>query len=107
MRMRDAGMTFEEFQSSVARDGVPPAGLSAPLRALWLDGKGDWAGAHGAVDSLETKAAAHVHAYIHRKEGDLDNARYWYRRAGATPFSGSLDDEWAALVRRLLELEQE
>src|SRR5262245_60682976 len=95
-------MTFEAFRSSLAHDTEPPAGLSAPLRALWLDGKGDWAGAHGTVDSLETKTAARVHAYIHRKEGDLDNARYWYRRAGVQPVSGSLESEWADLVRALL-----
>ena len=75
-------MTFLEFRASLASRDEPPAGLSAPLRALWLDGKGDWAAAHGTVDDLETTTAARVHAYIHRKEGDLDNARYWYRRAG-------------------------
>ena len=98
-------MTFLEFRASLASRDEPPAGLSAPLRALWLDGKGDWAAAHGTVDDLETTTAARVHAYIHRKEGDLDNARYWYRRAGATPLTGSLDEEWSELVRALLERE--
>jgi hypothetical protein len=98
-------MTFLEFRASLASSDEPPAHLSAPLRALWLDGKGDWAAAHGTVDDLETKAAARVHAYIHRKEGDLDNARYWYGRAAATPFTGSLEEEWSALVRELLEQE--
>ena len=55
-------MTFEEFRASIAAGGEPPAELSAPLRALWLDGKGDWAAAHGTVADLETKAAARVHA---------------------------------------------
>jgi hypothetical protein len=96
-------MTFLEFRASLSTRAEPPADLGAPLRALWLDGKGNWAAAHGTVDSLETRDAARVHAYIHRKEGDLDNARYWYRRAGATPSTASLDDEWAALVRALLE----
>src|SRR5262245_57930730 len=98
-------MTFDEFRASLKSDGEPPAGLSAPLRALWLDGKGDWAAAHGTVDDLETKAAARVHAYIHRKEGDLDNARYWYRRAGATPVTESLEREWEQLVRTMLAAE--
>jgi hypothetical protein len=98
-------MTFEDFRASLATDGEPPAPLSAPLRALWLDGKGDWAAAHGTVDDLETKAAARVHAYLHRKEGDLDNARYWYRRAGAEPATGSLESEWAELVRALIARE--
>ena len=96
-------MTFHEFRASLSANAEPPAGLSAPLRALWLDGKGDWAAAHGTVDDLETKAAARVHAYIHRKEGDLDNARYWYRRAGVDPSAASLEDEWAELVRAFLE----
>ena len=95
-------MTFDEFRASLAADAEPPAGLSAPLRALWLDGNGDCAAAHGTVDDLETKAAMRVHAYIHRKEGDLDNARYWYGRAGATPSTESLESEWAALVRAML-----
>ena len=100
--MTSAAMTFDAFRASLETADAPPAALSAPLRALWLDGKGDWAAAHGTVDDLETTDAARVHAYIHRKEGDLDNARYWYSRAGATPFTGSLDDEWAELVRMLL-----
>ena len=98
-------MTFDDFRLSVKRGTKPPPGLSAPLRALWLDGKGDWAAAHETVDDLETKTAARVHAYIHRKEGDLDNARYWYQHAAATPFTGSLEEEWSALVRELLEQE--
>jgi len=98
-------VTFDEFRASLATDTEPPAGLSAPLRALWLDGKGDWASAHKDLDSIETRDAARVHAYMHRKEGDLDNARYWYRRAGATPSAESLETEWAALVRALLAAE--
>jgi hypothetical protein len=97
-------MTFEEFRASLAAGAEPP-GLSAPLRALWLDGSGDWAAAHGTVDDLETKPAMRVHAYIHRKEGDLDNARYWYGRAGATPSTGSLESEWEQIVRALLAAE--
>jgi hypothetical protein len=98
-------MTFEEFRASLAAGAEPPAGLSAPLCALWLDGKGDWAAAHRTVDNLETKAGARVHAYIHRKEGDLDNARYWYGRAESIPSTGSLEKEWAELVRKLLAAE--
>ena len=95
-------MTFEDFRESVRIDGKPPAGLSAPLRALWIDGKGDWARAHATVDSLETKQAARVHAYLHRKEGDLDNARYWYGRADAPPSREPIEREWEEVARALL-----
>ena len=84
------------------RGAKPPDGLSAPLRALWLDGKGDWAAAHGTVDDLETKEAARVHAYLHRVEGDRDNARYWYGRAGVARRRYAHESEWEKLVRALL-----
>lgn len=42
-----------------------------------------------------------MHAYLHRKEGDLANARYWYARAARPPATGVLEAEWEALVREL------
>ena len=95
-------MTFDEFRASLRTHAKPPAGLSAPLRALWIDGKGDWARAHATIDSLETKEAARVHAYLHRKEGDRDNARYWYGRAGTPPSTTALEREWEEVARALL-----
>jgi hypothetical protein len=80
----------------------PPAGLSPPLEALWYDAKGDWATAHRIVMNAQSAAAAWVHAYLHRKEGDLDNARYWYRKAKRLEATGPLDDEWTAIVQALL-----
>jgi len=47
--------------------------------------------------------AARVHAYLHRKEGDSDNAHYWYTRAGTERPHVSLRREWETLVRNLLE----
>jgi hypothetical protein len=43
-----------------------------------------------------------VHAYLHRKEGDLGNAGYWYRRARKSVADGPLDDERTAIVTELL-----
>lgn len=94
-------MTFEQFQASLAGDD-PPAGLSPAARALWLDGKGKWTEAHDLAGDIAGSEGAMVHAYLHRKEGDLDNARYWYRQAARAPHTGSLDAEWAALVRELI-----
>jgi hypothetical protein len=94
-------MTFAEFGASLT-GADPPAGLTTPLRALWLDGKGDWDNAHRAVDDPDTAAGARVHAYLHRKEGDLSNARHWYGQADVEPFTGPLEREWESLVRELL-----
>ena len=94
-------MTFEQFQASLAGD-EPPAGLSPAARALWLDGKGKWSQAHDLASEITGSAGVIIHAYLHRKEGDLENAGYWYRQAARSPASGSLDAEWQALVREHL-----
>ena len=93
-------MNAREFSISLSAQ-EPPAGLGAPLTALWWDAKGDWSIAHGLVDELETPEAMAVHAYLHRKEGETGNADYWYRRAGRIYRRGSLEEEWQALVTGL------
>ncbi|MEO8482897.1 MAG: hypothetical protein ABI634_11855 [Acidobacteriota bacterium] len=95
-------MTPDEFRASLAAP-APPSGISSALVALWYDGRGDWSEAHRVAQDVHDERGAHVHAYLHRKEGDDSNAHYWYRRAGAPPFVGSLDDEWKHIVRLLLE----
>jgi hypothetical protein len=53
------------------------------LRAIELALAGDWDGAHELVQQNEkSPAAAWIHAVLHKMEGDLGNARYWYHRAG-------------------------
>lgn len=79
-----------------------PAGLNVYLQALWYDAKDDWHKAHALVDHLNDKTACWVHAYLHRKEGDLGNADYWYRRAGKTRPSVSLKQEWEIIVKAIL-----
>ena len=94
-------MTFDEFKASTTL-ASPPNGLSQLLKALWFDRHGDWDQAHDLADSLATRDAAWVHAYLHRKEGDIWNADYWYRRAGKTRPGASLEQEWESLVKYFL-----
>jgi len=93
--------TLTEFKNSLAQ-AAPQNTWSAPLKALWYDGKGDWRTAHDLVDQLSDRTSTHVHAYLHRVEGDLWNANYWYDRAKQPPYVGSLDHEWEELVISLL-----
>jgi hypothetical protein len=81
---------------------APPASISLPLQALWWDAKGEWAKAHECAQAERGPAGAAVHAYLHRKEPDLANARHWYDRAGRPPATGSLDEEWASLAAEYL-----
>lgn len=93
-------MTAQEFRASTA--GSEPGSVTSPLRALWHDARGDWHTAHQIAQACDTTDGAWVHAYLHRKEGDLGNARYWYRRANRQEASGSLEAEWDELVEALL-----
>jgi len=98
-------MSFDELQQSIGRDTVPPAGCSLAVQALWHDARGDWEGAHAAAQQDEQDPeCSWVHAYLHRKEGDLGNAGYWYARAGRSmPAKDvSLDTEWTGIARELV-----
>ncbi len=94
-------MDLAQFRASLTQS-EPPAGLGLALQTLWWDAKGNWHKAHDCAQSDEGRAGAIVHAYLHRKEPDLPNARYWYSRAGRPPATGTLDEEWSALVQEFL-----
>lgn len=94
-------MELEEFKKSLAAS-IPPKELDNPLKAMWLEARGDWKIAHQAVQEEESRQAAWVHAHLHRKEGDPSNAQYWYARAGQDTSHLSLEEEWAHIVKSLL-----
>ncbi|HHY58809.1 MAG TPA: hypothetical protein GYA08_25635 [Chloroflexi bacterium] len=93
-------MPLSEFQASLSQP-TPPAGLSPALQALWYAAKGDWERAH-AITQPGGPALDWVHAYLHRVDGDLSNAAYWYRRAGKPVATQPLDAEWVELAAALL-----
>ena len=91
-------MDLTQFRATVAQ-GAPPDGISLALQTLWWDAKGDWDRAHACAQQDEGKTGSAVHAYLHRKEGDMRNAGGWYSRAGREPATVSLDEEWQSLSR--------
>lgn len=95
-------MTPETLRRSAEAGTPPPTDLGGPLMALWWDAHGDWDRAHAAAQTGEDADSAWVHAYLHRKEGDLANADYWYRRARRTRPAATLEEEWAAIAAALL-----
>lgn len=96
-------MRYEELEASLA-DDTPPSGMTPELTALWHERKGNWRLAHELVQDRTTREAAAVHAYLHRREGDIGNAAYWYRRARRdVPQRESLEEEWSTLARELIE----
>lgn len=94
-------MTLHEFRESLQND-EPLSSLSLALAGLWWDAKGDWTKAHESAQQDEGPDGSWVHAYLHRKEGDLSNADYWYGRAGKPSQRGDLDQEWREIAKALL-----
>ena len=94
-------MTLQAFEESL-RGEQPPAGLGPALEALWREAKGDWHAAHALAQAEDDATGAWVHAYLHRVEGDLANAGYWYRRAGRPVCKAPLREEWSAIAQALL-----
>ena len=94
-------MDAKEFRASAA-SAEPPPGLSPALMALWHLARGEWDAAHGFAQGDRGHDGAWVHAHLHRVEGDLANAGYWYRRADRPPSQARLDDEWEEIAAALL-----
>ena len=94
----DAQMSFQEF----ANAPTPPAGAGPALQALWHEARGDWDRAHELAQKDGGRNGAWVHAYLHRKEGDVTNAAYWYSRAGKPEGKGDLNAERVAIAKALL-----
>lgn len=94
-------MTLKEFKESLFQN-QPPEGLSVYLQALWQDSKGNWDLAHRLIQDLDDRGGAWIHAYLHRKEGDLFNADYWYRSASRKRPALSLDEERNELISYFL-----
>ena len=97
-------MTFEEFKQSLKSE-APPLQLNELLQALWYAGKGDWEASHNIAQNIHSNDGSWIHAYLHRQEGDVSNASYWYRRAEKKMPSNavSLEKEWEAIVIQLLD----
>src|SRR5262245_19883505 len=94
-------MDFDEYCRSL-KDGPEPAGLGPALTALWHAKRKEWDRAHEIVQHEGDRESAWVHAFLHRTEGDIGNAAYWYRTAGQPVASGPLDEEWEEITGQLL-----
>jgi hypothetical protein len=97
-------MTPADLARSAAADAAPPAGLTTTARALWFAKAGQWNAAHDLCQGIPGSAGSWLHAYLHREEGDLPNAAYWYALAGkqVPAPTVSLADEWLEIATALL-----
>ena len=94
-------MNLQGLKESLS-SAQPPVNVSAHIKALWYDANGNWDEAHKLIQDINDANASWIHAYLHRKEGDISNADYWYSKAGKTRPSVSLDMEWEQIADELL-----
>ncbi len=97
-------MNAAELARSAMHDMQPPAGLNAVGECLWYARAGQWDKAHDLCQDLPGQTGSWIHAWLHREEGDLGNAGYWYSRARKEmPGKNvSMEDEWMAIADELL-----
>lgn len=69
------------------------------MKALDLAGRGQWDEAHALVEQKSDRKSCLIHGYLHRVEGDMSNARYWYRRAGEGMPDNTLVEELRCLYK--------
>jgi hypothetical protein len=83
--------------------GTPPAAAVPLLRAVWHGLRGEWDAAHKIAQDDASAEGAWVHAWLHRIEGDVANAGYWYRRAQRKAAEGDPRGEGEAIAAFLLK----
>jgi hypothetical protein len=89
------------FVASLEHD--EPAPLATPmLRAVWHGLRGDWDKAHELAQAQDDEEGARVHAWLHRIEGDLGNAEYWYQRARLPARRDDTRDEGLEIAQSLI-----
>jgi hypothetical protein len=95
-------MTETEFRDHAQAATGPPPGVAPTLVALWYACRGDWGRAHTLAQEIQSPDGSWIHAHLHREEGDLDNAGYWYARADRAPATGAIEAERSVLLRHFL-----
>lgn len=93
-------MTLAQFKDSLTNSSPPE--VSPLLQAMWYDGNGNWNKAHDIAQEINSREGSWIHAYLHRKEGDLSNAQYWYYKAKRIMPAHTLQQEWEELVQEFI-----
>jgi len=94
-------MNYDNF-IKLTKESKPSDALSDIQLALWHAYKDNWDVAHSIVQDINTETASWIHAYLHRVEGDLGNANYWYNHAEKKSSTESLEAELNNIIKSVL-----
>ena len=92
---------YTEFKQTLTA-ATPPNEWPEALRAMWYDMKEDWNKAHEIGQDIHSAVGSWIHGYLHIKEGDESNARYWYNRAKRKYPDHGLEMEQKVIVEYIL-----
>ena len=93
-------MQYDDF-IKLTKESKPSDQLSGIHLAIWYAVKDNWDMAHNIIQDINTENASWIHAYLHRVEGDIANAKYWYNRSRKEPYSESLNSELDDIIQLL------
>ena len=96
-------MNYNTFITSI-KSGFPPDELTNLELAMWHAMNDNWNSAHHTAQSIKNELGAWIHAYLHRIEGDVKNANYWYKRANRSPSQNTLKDEAEEIIRFVTQI---
>ena len=94
-------MDYSEFIISISSN-TPPNFDSQLLLAMWYSLKDEWDTSHEIVQDINSTDAAWVHAHLHKIEGDMSNAKYWYDKATKNTLDLSIEGEAEEIIKFLL-----
>ena len=94
-------MNYDNF-IKLTKESKPSDALSDIQLALWHAFKDNWDVAHSIVQEINTETASWIQAYLHRSEGDLVNANYWYNRAEKKSSNEPLEIELNNILKSVL-----
>ena len=95
-------LTLNEVIETI-KEETPPEDISDTLQTMWHTRQGEWETADNIAQSISTALGSWIHAYLHRVEGDLSNAGYWYKRAGKPQFQGSTKAEADEIINSIFK----
>ena len=91
-------MQYADF-IRLTKESEPTIILTGVQLAIWYAVKDNWDMAHNIVQDIHSETASWIHAYLHRVEGDIANAHYWYNRANKEPNSELLESELNDIIK--------
>ena len=91
-------MHYADF-IKLTKKSEPTNKLAGVQLAIWYAVKDNWDMAHNIVQDIRSETASWIHAYLHRVEGDIANAHYWYNRANKEPYSELVESELNDIIK--------